>query len=126
MLWRLTRNSIIILVLLTAVGLIFWGAEVGVPVFLGGVLSLASLYSIAASVDRALQAADPSRQKQGKAHSAWKTGPLHLVRLLLILGVLSVMIHLSFRSMIGALLGLSIFVLAGFLEAILMVIGRRT
>ena len=60
----------------------------------------------------------PTSKKRGLAMLKY------LLRLLLILGTLFAMIHFSFLSLLGALVGLSILVLAGMLEALIQLIDQ--
>ena len=87
-----------------------WGFAVSV--LLGGLAALLNHSWMAAAVGRAL----------GDPQEVPTSGVLikYLLRLVLILGTLFAMIRFSFLSLTGALLGLSILVLAGMLEALLL------
>ena len=115
---RLNRHALIIAPMLVFGGF-FWSWQMGVSIAIGALLAWLNFRWMVAGVDRLLA----KSSSQGK--SAGTTMLKYLFRLLLIFIVLFVMIHFSFLSPIGALLGLSIFVLSGMLEAILLLIQRR-
>lgn len=86
-------------------------------VLIGGILSVINFHWLAAGVDRVLLG-------ESKAGAPWLIAK-YLGRLLLIFLAFFVIIQTSFLSVIGALLGLSVFVLAGMLEAVLMMFKMR-
>lgn len=93
----------------------------GLSIVIGELLAWLNLRWMTAGVDRLLVKSGSGAKSEGSAISVLK----YLFRLLLIFIVLFAMIHFSFLSPIGALLGLSIFVLSGMLEAILLLIQRK-
>ena len=115
---RLNRNALLILCLLVPGAGLFsgWGAALSVAI--GGILAYLNFSWLKAGVDRILGLETDRRTA------------LILVgfvgRLLLILGGLFAMIHFSFMSLYGALLGLSIFVLAGIVEAVFLFVRRTS
>ena len=114
---RLNRNALRILCLLVAGAGLFSGWETALSVAVGGVLAYLNFSWLKAGVDRILGL---ETERRATLILAGFVG-----RLVLILGGLFAMIHFSFMSLYGALLGLSIFVLAGILEAVFL-FARRT
>lgn len=109
---RVYRNALIILGALTLAALVFFGWGAAASVLIGGALAALNFKWMAAGVDRALGAA--------AAGSAVTTVLKYVLRLLLIMLGLFAMIHVPFLSLLGGVAGLSIFVLSGMLEAILL------
>ena len=69
-----------------------------------------------AGIDAVLGTPTPARRKQAMLK--------YLLRLILILSTLFAMIHFSFLSLFGGIVGLSILVLAGMLEALIQLIEQ--
>lgn len=115
---RITRNGFILMILFIAGALIFrsWGAAVSVA--LGGFLAWLNFRWLKIGVDAIL-----TRQKAPPISSIMTR---FLGRLILISVGLFAIIQLSFLSLIGAVLGLSIFVLTGIFEAIYQLIHRTS
>ena len=115
---RLNRNALLILCLLVIGAGMFSGWGTALSVAIGGILAYLNFFWLKAGVDRILGLETDRR------------ATLILVgfvgRLLLILGGLFAMIHFSFMSLYGALLGLSIFVLAGIVEAVFLFVRRTS
>lgn len=109
---RIVRNARWALLLLTVAGAIWGGWGMALSVLVGGAVAWVNFHWMAAAVDRLL-ATEP---KPGGAVGVGK----YLLRLLLIFGTLFAMIHFPFLSLFGGLAGLSIFVLAGMWEAVLL------
>jgi len=86
-------------------------------IVIGGMLAFLNIRWMTAGVDRLLGRAD----KGGAPGLAAR----FVARLLLIFLVLFAMIHSSFFSVLGVLAGLSVFVLAGMLEAVLLLFSRE-
>ena len=114
---RIYRNAAILLALMLAAGALAFGGRMALSVLTGGVLSFLSFHWLAAGVDRALGRGDKGR---GTGVALRYVG-----RLVLIFLALFAMIHSSFFDVLGALAGLSVFVLAGMLEALLLLISRE-
>lgn len=117
---RLNHHALIIAPLLVLGGLT-WSLEMGLSILIGELLAWLNLRWMSAGVNRILRAHAEAGEGSGGRILVAK----YLFRLLLIFTVLFAMIHFSFLSPIGALLGLSIFVLSGMLEAILLLIQRK-
>jgi hypothetical protein len=111
---RFIRTAWVILAILCLGALLFWRPGGAASVFIGGILALINFNWMKAGIDRAL----------GRLNRP-KTGWIligYVGRFALILLGLFAIIHFSFLSLYGALLGLSIFVLAGIVEAILLMV----
>src|SRR5690606_27162968 len=117
---RLSRHALIIAPLLLLGGLT-WSLEVGLSILIGELLAWVNFRWMTAGVNRVLTVNTEVEGESPRRISLAK----YLLRLLLIFSVLFAMIHFSFLSPIGTLLGLSIFVLSGMLEAILLLIQRK-
>ena len=113
---RILRRSRVLLLILVVGAWIYWGLGMAVSVAIGGLLAFVNMSWMSSGVDRLLGV-------HGKAGSARYIG-LFLLRLTLISGALFAMIHTPFTSLLGALAGLSVPILAGMLEALLMAIKR--
>ncbi len=113
---RLHSNAVWILILLVAAGFFYRGPGVAVSILIGGLLALLNHYWMVAGVNVLLGTPTPS----GRSLSMLK----YVLRLLLILGTLFAMIHFSFFSLVGAIAGLSILVLAGMLEALIQLVEQ--
>ncbi len=111
---RIYRNSLILLLLMVIVGAIGWGIFMAVSILAGGGLAILNFHWLAGGVDRLLATGD--RRRVG--------GVLvkYIARLVLILLAFFAIFHSSFLSVFGAVAGLSVFVLSGMLEAILLLI----
>lgn len=105
---ELKRRALWILVGLTA-GALVLGWRESLSVALGGLLAIFNFVALRGSVDRVLG----RRQAPGVFQSVGG----FLGRLVLILGGLFAIFQLSFLSLIWALVGFSVFVLAGLVEA---------
>lgn len=112
----MVRNALLLLVFLLPVGAWVGGSGLMLSILLGGLLGLVHFHWTAVEVDRLLR---------GEGIGGGKAAIRYILRLLLIFGGLFAIIHLSFLSLIGALLGLSVFVLSGLVEAFLQLFGRR-
>jgi hypothetical protein len=117
----MTRNAVVILALMAIGAVIFWGWGGALSILIGGAIALFNLKLLSQAVDQILGVGMVSEKRVNM--SRFLTG--YVGRLLLILVGLFAMIYLSFLSLFGALMGLSIFVLAGFLEAVLIVVRRQ-
>jgi hypothetical protein len=109
---RLNRNALRILTLLVVGAGLLYGWEVALSVASGGFLAYLNFSWLKAGVDKILGL------ETGRRTGLILAG--FVGRLVLILGGLFAIIHFSFMSLYGALLGLSIFVLAGILETIFL------
>jgi len=118
---RLTRNAAVILALMMLGALVFWSWGAGLSVLIGGLVALLNFRWMCRAVDQVLNVGPGPKRRSG----AGSFLALYLARLLLILVGLFAIIYLSFLSLLGALMGLSVFVLAGFLEAVLLVLQKR-
>jgi hypothetical protein len=105
----LIRGALWCLGVLILAGGAVWGWTMALSIALGGGIALLNFLLMKAGIGRVLEGA-------GGRSSTWiLVGSIG--RLLLILVGLFAIIHISFLSLYGALGGLSIFVLAGLLEA---------
>jgi len=118
---RLTRNACLILIVMTLGAYLFWTWGTALSVLIGGAISLLNLRWLSRAVDQILGLG----MVEGQRINLGRFLAGYLGRLLLILVGLFAMIYLSFLSLIGALMGFSIFVLAGCLEAILLLVRRQ-
>jgi hypothetical protein len=105
----LIRRALWCLAVLILAGGAVWGWTMALSIALGGGIALLNFLLMKAGIGRVLEGA-------GGRSSAWILVGF-IGRLLLILVGLFAIIHISFLSLYGALGGLSIFVLAGLLEA---------
>jgi hypothetical protein len=105
----LVRRAWWCLGVLVLAGGVVWGWAMALSIALGGGVALLNFLLMTAGIARVLEG---SRGRRPGWILAGFVG-----RLLLILGGLFAIIHISFLSLYGALGGLSIFVLAGLLEA---------
>ena len=113
---RVSANAVwILVVMVVGVGLCL-SVRVSVSILVGGLLALLNHHWMVAGVDLAL--GNPTSDKRRLVMLKY------LLRILLILGFLFAMIHFSFFSLLGAIIGLSIFVLAGMLEALIHLIDQ--
>ncbi len=115
---RIYRNALLILVLMVPAAALAFGFPVGLSVLLGGLLAVINFHWMSAGVDALLRRAESA--------SVTATVAKYIARLLLILLAFFVIIHSSFLSVLGALAGVSVFVLAGMLEAVLLLIRSGT
>lgn len=115
---RLNRNALWILTLLVIGAGLLSGWEVALSVVAGGFLAYLNFSWLKAGVDKILGL------QTGRRTGLILAG--FLGRLVLISGGLFAIIHFSFMSLYGALLGLSIFVLAGILEAVFLFTKRTS
>ena len=109
---RIQRNAVILLVVFVAGGAVFRGWSMAASIAIGGLLSVVNFHWMVAGVDRVIY-----RDFSKGVRSALLK---YVVRLLLIFGVFFAIIHTSFLSVMGALLGVSVYVLAGMLEGVLL------
>jgi len=112
----LNRNATRILCVLVISAFAWGGWGVATSVLLGGLAALINHAWMSTVVGRALEG--------GEEVPAVGVMAKYLLRLVLILGILFAMIRFSFLSLGGAVLGLSILVLAGMLEAFLLLVGQ--
>jgi hypothetical protein len=115
---RLNRNALWILTLLVIGSGLFSGWDVALSVVAGGLLAYLNFSWLKAGVDKILGL------ETGRRTGLILAG--FMGRLVLILGGLFAIIHFSFMSLYGALLGLSIFVWAGILEAVFLFTKRTS
>ncbi len=111
---RVVINAVWILAVLVVAGFLHRGPGVSVSILIGGLLALLNHHWMVAGIDAVL--GTPTSQKRGLAMLKY------VLRLILILGTLFAMIHFSFLSLLGAIVGLSILVLAGMLEALIRLV----
>ncbi len=110
----IVRKARILTVVLPPAAALVFGWRVGISVLVGAGLALLNLAWLAAGVDRLLGRQNP----RGGGLVALR----FMGRLALIFMALFAMIHTSFLSLTGALLGLSVVVLAGIWEAMALLI----
>jgi hypothetical protein len=115
---RIRRNALIILALMLPAAALAFGFRMALSVLIGGLLAVINFHWMATGVDAVLRRADSPR--------VTATVAKYIARLLLIFVVFFAIIHSSFLSVLGALAGLSVFVLAGMLEAVLLLIRPET
>ena len=113
---RVQANAVWILIVLVMAGYFYQDPGVAVSILIGGLLALLNHRWMVAGIDAVLGTPTPAKRKQAMLK--------YLLRLLLILGTLFAMIHFSFLSLLGAIAGLSILVLAGMLEALIQLIEQ--
>ena len=118
---RISRNAGLFMVLMTTAAAIFWDWGGALSILIGGVLALLNFRWMAGAVDQILRIGIVA----GEQIRVGRFLAGYLGRLILILVGLFAIINFSFLSLFGALMGLSIFVLAGFLEAILLMLRRQ-
>jgi len=118
---RLIRNSGYLLVSMTLAACLFWSWGGAISILIGGAIAFLNFEWMSRAVDQILGVglAVGERIDVGRFLAGY------LGRLLLILVGLFAMIYLSFLSLLGGLMGFSIFVLAGFLEAIHLLLRKR-
>lgn len=112
----LFRRGIWILAGITVAGGVIWGWEMALSILLGGGIASVNFHWLRLAVDRVLT----GRSR----HSPTVLTAGFLGRLLLIFGGLFAIIQLSFLSLFGALGGMAIFIAAGLLEAILLLMRK--
>ncbi len=112
----LFRRGIWILAVMSLVAGVVWGWQMAVSILVGGGLASVNFHWLKLAVDGMLTGAS--------RHSPTLLIAGFLGRLLLILVGLFAIIQLSFLSLYGALGGMAIFVVAGFLEAILLLMRK--
>lgn len=117
---RISRNALWVLLILTAAATAFFGWFEGLSVAAGGAVARLNFHWMSADIGRILSVSEGNEPKRPGLASIWR----YAGRLLLILAFLFAIIHFSFLSLIGALAGLSIYVLSGFLEIILVAISE--
>ncbi|MFB3903638.1 MAG: ATP synthase subunit I [Acidobacteriota bacterium] len=115
---RIYRNAMLILVLMVPAATAAFGASMGLSVLIGGLLAVVNFHWMSAGVDALL--------KRAATASVRATVAKYLARLVLIFLTLFAIIHSSFLSVLGAVAGLSVFVIAGMLEAVLLLIRPET
>ncbi len=108
---RIIRNAYRIGALLALGATLSQGWGFGLSVLIGTVLAALNFAWLKGGVDRALVG--------GKGLGA-EVAAKYLFRLLLISITVFAMIRIPFLSLVGALLGLSVFVLSGMLEALIL------
>ena len=113
---RILANAVWILIVLVVAGFFHQGGGMAVSILIGGLLALLNHHLMVAGIDAVLGTPTP-----GKRNLAMLK---YVLRLLLILGTLFAMIRFSFLSLLGAIAGLSILVLAGMLEALIQLIEQ--
>ncbi len=99
------------------VGELIWGWQIALSILLGGGIACLNFHWLKLAVDGVLT-----------GHSRHSPAVLMMGfvgRLLLILVGLFAIIQLSFLSLFGALGGMAIFIVAGFLEAILLLVRKQ-
>jgi len=109
----LIRRGLWLGVLMTGVAGIGWGWGMGLSVLLGSGVAWLNFRWMQRGIDRALMGG-PSRKSDLKVIAQY------VLRLLLILATVFAIIHFSFLSLAGGVIGLSIFVLAGMSEAVIL------
>ena len=112
----LNRNAIRILFVLVVSSFVWGDWGVATSVLVGGLVALINHAWMSTVVGRALEG--------GEEVPAVGVMAKYLLRLVLILGILFAMIRFSFLSLGGAVGGLSILVLAGMLEAFLLLVRQ--
>ena len=110
------RRGLWILGVMTVAGEVIWGWRIAVSILLGGVMACLNFHWLKLAMDRVLTG--------HSRHSPTILMMGFLGRLLLILVGLFAIIQLSFLSLFGAVGGMAIFVVAGFLEAILLLMRK--
>lgn len=118
---RVLRNAVLILIAMIAGSLIFAGWRLAVSVLVGGVLALANFRWL----DRLVAVLFRVAEGGSAPPSSLRVVLSWLARLSLIFGTLFAMIQLSFFRPLGAVCGLSIFVLSGMLEALIFAAQKK-
>lgn len=117
---RISRNALWILLILTGATTIFFGWFEGLSVAAGGAVAWLNFHWMSTDIARVLNLSGGNHQERRSPPSIGR----YVGRLLLILAFLFAIIHFSFLSLIGAFAGLSIYVLSGLLEAILVAVSE--
>lgn len=112
MMTRIYRNAVLLLICSILGGLIAFGWEIAVSVLIGGLLAILNFHWLTTGVDLLLKSGDKRRVGSVVAK--------YLARLVLIFVALFAIIHFSFLDLLGALVGLSVFVLSGMVEAVIL------
>lgn len=115
---RIRRNALIILAVLLPAAAVGFDYRMALSVLAGGVLAVVNFHWMSAGVDALF--------KHAEARRLGPTVVKYLGRLLLILVAFFAIIHSSFLSLLGATVGFSIYVLAGMLEAVLLLMKPET
>ena len=102
--------------MLLVAGFFYQGPGAAVSILIGGLMAFLNHHWMVAGIDAVLGTPTPARRKQAMLK--------YLLRLILILSTLFAMIHFSFLSLFGGIVGLSILVLAGMLEALIQLIEQ--
>jgi hypothetical protein len=116
---KLAKNASRVLIVLVLGAALFWSWGGALSILLGGALAILNFRWMKGGIEQVLGAAEGVGNQPNTRQYLVK----YLARLVLIFLGLFAIIKISFLSLWGALLGLSIFVLAGFLEVFLL--GRR-
>ena len=113
---RVQANAGWILLALVVTGWLYRGPGTAVSVLIGGLLAFLNHHWMVGGIDAVLGSPTSAGRRQVLVK--------YLLRVLLILGTLFAMIHFSFLSLFGGILGLSVLVLAGMLEALIQLIEQ--
>ncbi len=113
---RIIRNAVTLLLIFATGGWVFWDKWMAVSVVSGGLLALVNWSWMSAGVDRMLL--------RSGGDGSVRFALLYVLRLALITGALFAIIHPSWVSPKGALVGLSAPVAAGMLEALFLAVRR--
>jgi hypothetical protein len=111
------RRGLCVLAGMAVGGGIIWGWQMAGSILLGGGIACLNFHWLKLAVDRVLTG--------HSRHSPTVLMMGFVGRLLLILGGLFAIIQLSFLSLFGALGGMAIFIVAGCLEAILLLVRKQ-
>ena len=114
---RFQRNARLSLPVLILISSLFRGWEFGLSVLIGGLLADVNFTLMKEMVDRAIIG------RKELSNGRLVVG--FVGRILLILVGLFAMIHFSFFRLLGAVLGASIFVVSGFIEATIVLFRRQ-
>lgn len=114
---RIYRHALILGVLFILTGLLFWGWQMALSILIGSLLALLNFGWLVSGVEQAMD--------RGPGRGSGRAVVKYAARLLLIFLTFFAIIHTSFLSVLGALVGLSLFVAAGMLEALLLLFKVR-
>jgi len=118
---RIKRNAVWILGLMLVASLLFETRAFALSTLAGGLLALLNFNWLSRTVDQLLAPVQGELQAPRSKAVLVYSG----ARVLLIFGTLFAMIQLSFFRPLGAVCGLSIFVLSGMLEAAILAVEKK-
>ena len=111
---RIRRHALVMLAFMVAGGIVVQGVGFGISVLIGGGIALLNFHALTRLSESVLPLDLTPAQRAPRL-----TSVLHYVgRLVLISLALFAIIQISYLSLIGAVLGLSVVIISGLLEAV--------